>query len=103
MEKNNDEKPVLAEVLIMGLFLITVMGVSFFIIYLLRNNVGMQIYLWKMKYIINEKKYDLIIKEYLDDLFSNFKISIFLKPKTSKNPLKNFVKGYQMNQFFQSR
>lgn len=41
MEKNNDEKPVLAEVLIMGLFLITVMGVLFFIIYLLRNNVGM--------------------------------------------------------------
>ena len=41
MEKNNDEKPVLAEVLIMGLFLITVMVVSFFIIYLLLNNVGM--------------------------------------------------------------
>ena len=85
MEKNNDEKPVLAEVLIMGLCLVIVMCVSFFIIYLLRNNVDMQIYLWKMKYIINEKKYDLIFKEYLNYIFYNFKISIFLKPKTSKN------------------
>ena len=50
-----------------------------------------------MKYIINEKKYDLIIKEYLDDLFSNFKISIFLKPKTSKNPLKNGIIDFKLN------
>ena len=44
-----------------------------------------------MKYIINEKKYDLIFKEYLNDMFSNFKISIFLKPKTSKNTLKKVI------------
>jgi len=41
MEKNNDKKPVLAEVIIMGLCLVIVMCVSFFIIYLLRNNVDM--------------------------------------------------------------
>jgi hypothetical protein len=50
-----------------------------------------------MKYIINEKKYDLIFKEYLNDMFSNFKISIFLKPKTSKNPLKNGRIDFKLN------
>ena len=41
-----------------------------------------------MKYIINEKKYDLIIKEYLDDLFSNFKINLdILKFKLLRNHL----------------